>query len=64
MNKSPTHLSDSRPIFTPFEIDCGMIPAYTYTGGLASELKARTITSAEAIALLEDMLDHPRDWRK
>ena len=56
MNTSPTHLSDSRPIFTPFEIDCGKIPAYRYTGGLASELKAQTIASAEAVALLEDML--------
>ena len=56
MNTSPTHLSDSRPIFTPFEIDCGKIPAYRYTGGLASELKAQTITSAEAVAVLEDML--------
>ena len=35
MKKSPTYLSDSRPKFTPFEIDCGKIPAYRYKGNLA-----------------------------
>ena len=34
MKKSPTYLSDSRPKFTPFEIDCGKIPAYRYKGNL------------------------------
>jgi 2-oxoisovalerate dehydrogenase E1 component len=56
MNNSPTYLSDSRPKFTPYEIDCGKIPAYRYKGDLASELKAKTITPAEAVAILEDML--------
>ncbi len=56
MNNSPTYLSDSRPKFTPFEIDCGKIPAYRYKADLASELKAGTITAKEAIAVLEDML--------
>src|ERR1700684_3626733 len=56
MNNSPTHLSDSRPKLAPFEIDCGKIPAYRYKGNLASELKAKTITATEAIAILEDML--------
>ena len=56
MKKSPTYLSDSRPKFTPYEIDCGKIPAYRYNGNLASELKAKTITPAEAVAILEDML--------
>ncbi len=32
MKKSPTYLSDSRPKFEPFEIDCGKIPAYRYNG--------------------------------
>ncbi|MDD2764254.1 MAG: dehydrogenase E1 component subunit alpha/beta [Opitutaceae bacterium] len=53
---SPTYLSNSRPDFTAFEIDCGKISAYRYTGDLAAELKAKTITPAEATALLEDML--------
>jgi len=56
MNTSPTHLSDSRPNLKPFEIDCGRIPAYRYKGDLASELKAKTITTTEAVAVLEDML--------
>jgi len=56
MKKSPTYLSDMRPKFEPFVIDCGKIPAYRYTGNLKSELKAKTITPAEAVAILEDML--------
>jgi 2-oxoisovalerate dehydrogenase E1 component len=56
MKKSPTYLSDSRPKFTPFEINCGKIPAYRYQGSLQSELKAKTLTPAEAVAILEDML--------
>jgi 2-oxoisovalerate dehydrogenase E1 component len=56
MSNSPTYLSDSRPDLKPFEIDCGKIPAYRYKGDLASELKAKTITPAEAVAVLEDML--------
>ena len=45
-----------RPKFESFEIDCGKIPAYRYPGGLRSELQAKTITPAEAVAILEDML--------
>ncbi len=56
MTKSPIYLSDSRPKFTPYEIECGRIPAYRYQGSLESELEAGTITPAEAVALLEDML--------
>ncbi len=56
MKRSPNYLSDSRPSFVPQEIDCGRIPAYRYPGTLASELGARTLTPAEAVALLEDML--------
>jgi len=56
MKKSQNYLSDSRPKFTPFEINCGTIPAYRYKGSLQSELKAKTITRDEAIAILEDML--------
>ena len=56
MKKSTTYLSDSRPKFTPFEIDCGKIPAYRYKGTLKPELKAGTISPTEAVAILEDML--------
>ncbi len=50
------YLSNSTPDFTPFEIDCGRIPAYRYQGSLQKELAAGRITPAEAIDLLEDML--------
>jgi 2-oxoisovalerate dehydrogenase E1 component len=56
MNQSTTYLSDSRPQFTPFEIDCGRIPAYRYKGTLQSELSAGTVSKTEAVAILEDML--------
>jgi len=56
MNQSTTYLSDSRPKFTPFEIDCGTIPAYRYKGTLESELSAGTVSKTEAVAILEDML--------
>ena len=56
MKKSTTYLSDSRPKFTPFEIDCGRIRAYRYNGTLKAELKAGTLSQAEAVAILEDML--------
>jgi len=54
--KSPTYLSDMRPQFKPFEIDCGKISAYRFKGGLKQELAAKKITKAEAVNLLEDML--------
>jgi hypothetical protein len=54
--QSPTHLSDMRPVFEPFVIDCGKIPAFQYCGNLKSELAEGRITQEEAVALLEDML--------
>ena len=54
--KSVAYLSDIRPKFEPFEINCGKIPAYRYKGGLKQELKDKTITPEEAVAILEDML--------
>jgi 2-oxoisovalerate dehydrogenase E1 component len=50
------HLSDMRPRFEPFVIDCGKIPAFQYKGNLKKELTAKMITKAEAVNLLEDML--------
>jgi 2-oxoisovalerate dehydrogenase E1 component len=52
----PTHLSNMRPEFKPWTIDCGKIPAFQYAGNLKKELAAKTITKQEAINLLEDML--------
>ncbi|MBU6411012.1 MAG: pyruvate dehydrogenase, partial [Verrucomicrobia bacterium] len=53
---SPAYLSDMRPKFEPYEIDCGKIPAYRYKGNLKQELASGGITKQQAIALLEDML--------
>src|SRR5581483_2001639 len=54
--QTPTYLSDMRPQFEPAEIDCGKINLFRYKGGLKSELKARSITPQEAVAIYEDML--------
>ena len=54
--KSPVYLSDMRPKFEPFEINCGKISAYRFKGGLKQELAAKKITKEEAVNLLEDML--------
>jgi 2-oxoisovalerate dehydrogenase E1 component len=56
MKKSPVYLSDSRPNFSPFEIDCGRIPAYRYKGNLRTELDSNALSAKEAVAVLEDML--------
>src|SRR5664280_3779478 len=53
---NPGHLSDMRPQFKPFTIDCGKIPAFQYTGNLQQELAAKTITTDAALALFEAML--------
>jgi 2-oxoisovalerate dehydrogenase E1 component len=53
---TPAYLSDTRPDFTPFEIDCGKICAFRFQGNLQSELAAGRIEPATAIDLLEDML--------
>ena len=50
------YLSDSRPDFTPFEIDCGRIPAYRFCGNLRTLLDACKLDTTKAIHLLEDML--------
>jgi 2-oxoisovalerate dehydrogenase E1 component len=54
--KSATYLSDMRPKFEPFEINCGKISAYRYKGNLKQELAAKKITKVEVANLLEDML--------
>ncbi|MCX7819324.1 MAG: dehydrogenase E1 component subunit alpha/beta [Kiritimatiellae bacterium] len=52
----PNYLSDLRPDFTPFEIDCGRIPGFQYRGTLAGELAAGRLTPATALEIFEDML--------
>ena len=41
MKESQTYLSDMRPRFEPFVIDCGKIPAYRYQGSLAVGTESR-----------------------
>ena len=53
---SVAYLSDLRPDFRPFEIDCGKIPGYRFKGNLRTEFDAGRIEAKTAIALLEDML--------
>lgn len=53
---SPVRLSDMRPRFEPYVMDCGKIPAFQFKGRLRDLLARGEITAAEAIALFEDML--------
>jgi 2-oxoisovalerate dehydrogenase E1 component len=55
-NDMPNYLSNRKPDFTPFTIDCGKIPAYAYAGTLKDELKAKRLSKGDALDLLEDML--------
>ncbi|HXZ15344.1 MAG TPA: dehydrogenase E1 component subunit alpha/beta [Roseiarcus sp.] len=56
MTETQTHLSDMRPRFEPTVIDCGEIRAFRYVGGVKKELRSKTLTPEEAVAILEDML--------
>jgi 2-oxoisovalerate dehydrogenase E1 component len=51
-----TRLSDMRPRFEPYTIDCGRIPAFQFQGTLKSLLAEGQITAKEAVAIFEDML--------
>jgi 2-oxoisovalerate dehydrogenase E1 component len=53
---NPVYHSDARPDFTPFEIELGTIRGFRYTGGLAEELAAGTVSRDDALDLLDDML--------
>jgi 2-oxoisovalerate dehydrogenase E1 component len=55
-NDMPNYLSNRKPDFAPFTIDCGKIPAYAYAGTLKDELKAKRLSKGDALDLLEDML--------
>jgi len=56
MAADPNYLSNLRPDFTPYEIDCGKIPAYQYKGNLKTELKNGRLDKEKALGMLEDML--------
>lgn len=51
-----TYLSDTRPDFTPFEVNCGTIAAYRYRGTLRAELQSGRLDKPGALALFEDMV--------
>ena len=50
------YLSDLRPDFKPFEMNCGSICGYLFRGNLRTEMEAGRIDAKTAIDLLEDML--------
>ncbi len=56
MTIAAAYKSDLRPDMEPFETTLGTIRGFTYTGTLASEIAAGTISSAEALDLLDNML--------
>jgi len=56
MTTAAAYRSDHRPDTAPFEESAGTIKGFTYAGTLATELAAGSITGAEALDLLDDML--------
>jgi 2-oxoisovalerate dehydrogenase E1 component len=50
------YLSNRKPNFEPFEMDCGRIAGFKFRGNLRSELETKRITRDEAVAIYEDML--------
>ena len=53
---APTYRSDARPDMAPFVEQLGSIAGFAYAGDVASEIAAGTLTAAEALELLDDML--------
>jgi hypothetical protein len=53
--RTTPYISDTRPDFTPFEIDCGRIPGYRYKRSVAGELAHGELGSSASVGLLEDM---------
>src|SRR5574344_1882729 len=51
-----TYISTLKPDFKPTQLELGKIREYQYKGDLKSELAAKTITAAQAVDILEDML--------
>ncbi|MCF7838789.1 MAG: dehydrogenase E1 component subunit alpha/beta [Candidatus Marinimicrobia bacterium] len=52
----PNYLSDMRPEFQPFELDCGRIRGFAYAGDLKREIESGALTAPAAIELYENML--------
>ena len=52
----PNYISNKKPDFKPFKINCGSIPAFSYKGNLKSELAAGNIDKNGAVQILENML--------
>ena len=52
----PNYLSNTGPDFKPRTIDCGKIRAFSYRKDLKAELADKTLTKAEAVQIMEDML--------
>jgi 2-oxoisovalerate dehydrogenase E1 component len=52
----PNYLSDMRPEFDPFELDCGTIKGFQYKSDLKAEIEAKSIEKREAVEILENML--------
>lgn len=52
----PNFLSNNPPDFTPGIEDCGRIPLFRYSGGVRTEVEARTLDPRQAAEMLEDML--------
>ena len=56
MDERDNKRADLTPSFEPFTITPPEIRGFTYAGDLASEFRGRRLTSAAAVALLDDML--------
>ena len=52
----PNYFSDSRPDFSPCEIDCGAIKCYEFKSDLRKEIASGRLDRKTAVQLLEDML--------
>lgn len=52
----PNYFSNSRPDFSPCNIDCGKITCYEFKSSLKKELAAGRLDRATALNLLDDML--------
>jgi 2-oxoisovalerate dehydrogenase E1 component len=52
----PNYLSNSRPDFSPCQIDCGSINCYAFKSNLKKDISAGRIDRLDALQMLEDML--------
>lgn len=52
----PNYLSERKPVFKPYTVDCGSIKAFCYNKTLKSEMAAKKVSKQDCITMLEDML--------